>query len=87
MFPLVLPGVVSAFLFVFVVAIGASSEVQLLGGAGSSSISIMINDVMRVVNFPLAFAIATLVVVILVIALLVAEWLLGLSRLLSDLVS
>ena len=43
----------------------------------------MINDVMRVVNFPLAFAIATLVVVILVIALLVAEWLLGLSRLLS----
>ena len=29
-FPLVLPGVVSAFLFVFVVAIGASSEVQLL---------------------------------------------------------
>jgi putative spermidine/putrescine transport system permease protein len=86
-FPLVLPGVVSAFLFVFVVAIGASSEVQLLGGAGSSSISIMINDVMRVVNFPLAFAIATLVIVILVIALLVAEWLLGLSRLLSDLVS
>jgi len=47
----------------------------------------MINDVMRVVNFPLAFAIATLVVVILVIALLVAEWLLGLSRLRSDLVS
>ena len=87
MFPLVLPGVVSAFLFVFVVAIGASSEIQLLGGAGSSSISIMINDVMRVVNFPLAFAIATLVVVILVIALLRRRWLLGLSRLLSDLVS
>ena len=85
--PLILPGMVSAFLFVFVVAIGASMEVQLLGGAGASSISIMINDVMRVVNFPLAFAIATLVVVILVIALLVAEWLLGLSRLLSDLVS
>lgn len=84
-FPLILPGVVSGFLFVFVVAIGASSEVQLLGGAGASSISIMINDVMRVVNFPLAFAIATLVVVLLFIALLLAERLLGLSKLLTDL--
>jgi ABC-type spermidine/putrescine transport system permease subunit I len=83
-FPLILPGVVSGFLFVFVVAIGASSEVQLLGGAGASSISIMIDDVMRVVNFPLAFAIATLVVALLVLTLLVAERFLGLSRLLSD---
>lgn len=83
--PLILPGVVSGFLFVFVVAIGASSEVQLLGGAGVSSISIMINDVMRVVNFPLAFAIATLVVVMLFLALLFAQRLLGLSKLLSEL--
>ena len=83
--PLILPGVVSGFLFVFVVAIGVSSEVQLLGGAGVSSISIMINDVMRVVNFPLAFAIATLVVVMLFLALLLAERRLGLSKLLSEL--
>jgi len=56
--PLIMPGVVSCFLFVLVVAIGASSEIQLLGGAGASSISIMINDVMRVLNFPLAFVIS-----------------------------
>jgi nucleotide-binding universal stress UspA family protein len=37
---------------------GASSEIQLLGGAGASSISIMINDVMRVLNFSLAFVIS-----------------------------
>jgi putative spermidine/putrescine transport system permease protein len=84
--PLVMPGIISGFLFVFVVAIGASSEVQLLGGAGASSISIMINDVMRVVNFPLAFAIATLVVLLLLIALIAADRLLRLSKLFADLV-
>src|SRR5215831_4815392 len=58
--PLIMPGIIAGFLFVFVVAVGTSMEIQLLGGAGASSISsIMINDVMRVVNFPLAFAIAT----------------------------
>src|SRR4051812_41524152 len=51
--PLIMPGVLAGFLFVFVVAIGTSMEIQLLGGAGASSITIMINDVMRVVNFPL----------------------------------
>jgi len=83
--PLIMPGVASGFLFVLVVAIGASSEIQLLGGAGASSISIMINDVMRVVNFPLAFAIATLVVVLLLTALLGADRLLSLSKLFADL--
>ena len=47
-----MPGVIAGFLFVFVVALGTSTEIQLLGGAGDSSIAIMINDVMRVVNFP-----------------------------------
>ncbi len=45
-------------------AVGTSMEIQLLGGAGTSSISIMINDVLRVGKFPLAFAI-TMVNVIL----------------------
>src|SRR6202043_3496593 len=64
--PLIVPGIVAGFLFVFVVAIGTSMEIQLLGGAGVSSISIMIHDVLRVVNFPLAFAIATVVVALLI---------------------
>ena len=79
-----MPGVVAGFLFVFVVAIGASMEIQLLGGAGASSIAIMINDVMRVVNFPLAFAIATVVVILLISFIIVADRTLKLSPLFED---
>jgi len=83
--PLSLPGVIAGFLFVFVVALGTSTEIQLLGGAGDSSIAIMINDVMRVVNFPLAFAIATSVVVLMSVLILLANRWLGLSRMFEDL--
>ena len=82
--PLIMPGIVAGFLFVFVVAIGTSMEVQLLGGAGASSISIMINDVMRVVNFPLAFAIATVVVAVLIAIIVVADRMLRLSPMFED---
>jgi putative spermidine/putrescine transport system permease protein len=82
--PLIMPGIVAGFLFVFVVAIGTSMEVQLLGGAGASSISIMINDVMRVVNFPLAFAIATVVVALLIAVIIVADRMLRLSLMFED---
>lgn len=83
--PLVMPGIVAGFLFVFVVAVGTSMEIQLLGGAAASSISIMINDVLRVVNFPLAFAIATVVVALLMVLIIVANRALGLSRLFESL--
>jgi ABC-type spermidine/putrescine transport system permease subunit I len=83
--PLIMPGIVAGFLFVFVIAVGTSMEIQLLGGAGASSISIMINDVMRVVNFPLAFAIATVVVIFLIALIIIANGTLKLSRLLEDL--
>jgi len=82
--PLIMPGVIAGFLFVFVVAIGTSMEIQLLGGAGASSITIMINDVLRVVNFPLAFAIATVVTILLIVAIVVADRTLELSRLFED---
>src|SRR6202171_4951585 len=82
--PLIMPGVLAGFLFVFVVAIGTSMEIQLLGGAGASSITIMINDVMRVVNFPLAFAIATVVVILLIVVIIVADRALELSRFFED---
>jgi ABC-type spermidine/putrescine transport system permease subunit I len=82
--PLIMPGVIAGFLFVFVVAVGTSMEVQLLGGAGASSIAIMINDVLRVVNFPLAFAIATVVTIFLVVVVIVADRALKLSRLFED---
>jgi ABC-type spermidine/putrescine transport system permease subunit I len=82
--PLIMPGVLAGFLFVFVVAIGTSMEVQLLGGAGASSIAIMINDVMRVVNFPLAFAIATVASVLSILIVIVADRALKLSRFFED---
>jgi len=83
--PLAMPGVIAGFLFVFVVALGTSTEIQLLGGAGDSSIAIMINDVMRVVNFPLAFAIATTVIVFLSVIVILADRVLKLSRMFEDL--
>jgi putative spermidine/putrescine transport system permease protein len=82
--PLIMPGVLAGFLFVFVVAIGTSMEIQLLGGAGASSIAIMINDVLRVVNFPLAFAISTVVAILLIAVIIVADRALEFSRLFED---
>jgi len=82
--PLIMPVLLAGFLFVFVVAIGTSMEIQLLGGAGASSITIMINDVMRVVNFPLAFAIAIVVAILLIAVIIVADRALELSRLFED---
>jgi putative spermidine/putrescine transport system permease protein len=82
--PLSKSGIFAGFLFVFVMAAGSSTEVQMLGGAGASVISIMINDVMRVVNFPLAFAISTLVLVVLFAAVLIGNRLFGLTRLFED---
>jgi len=82
--PLIMPGMIAGFLFVFVVAIGASMEIQLLGGAGASSIAIMINDVMRVVNFPLAFSIATVVVILLIPIIIVAGRMLEHSSLFGE---
>ncbi len=55
--PLTYAGLFAGFLFVFVMVAGSSTEVQMLGGAGASIVSVMINDVMRVANYPLAFAI------------------------------
>jgi ABC-type spermidine/putrescine transport system permease subunit I len=82
--PLIMPGIVAGFLFVFVVSIGTSMEIQLLGGAGASSISIMINDVMRVANFSLAFAIATVVVILLIAVIIVADRALQLAFMFED---
>jgi putative spermidine/putrescine transport system permease protein len=59
-------------------------EIQLLGGAGASSIAIMINDVLRVVNFPLAFAISTVVAILLIAVIIVADRALEFSRLFED---
>ncbi len=56
--PLTYAGLFAGFLFVFVMVAGSSTEVQMLGGAGASIVSVMINDVMRVANYPLAFAIS-----------------------------
>lgn len=56
--PLTYAGLFAGFLFVFVIVAGSSTEVQMLGGAGASIVSVMINDVMRVANYPLAFAIS-----------------------------
>lgn len=82
--PLTKAGSFAGFLFVFVMALGSSTEVQMLGGAAASMISIMINDVMRVVNFPLAFAISSVVLVFLGAVLYLGNRYLGFSRLFED---
>lgn len=82
--PLTLSGVFAGFLFVFVMVAGSSTEVQMLGGAGASIVSVMINDVMRVANYPLAFAISTVVLAVIFSLVLVGNWTFGLARLFED---
>lgn len=82
--PLTLSGIFADFLFVFVMVVGSSTEVQMLGGAGASIVSVMINDVMRVANFPLAFAISTVVLVVIFGMVLIGDRAFGLARLFED---
>jgi len=82
--PLTLSGVFAGFLFVFVMVAGSSTEVQMLGGAGASIVSVMINDVMRVANYPLAFAISTIVLAVILGLVLIGNWTFGLARLFED---
>ncbi len=82
--PLTRSGLFAGFLFVFVMVVGSSTEVQMLGGAGASIVSVMVNDVMRVANFPLAFAISTVVLVVLFSLVLLGNWAFRLSRLFED---
>lgn len=83
--PLTLPGIFAGCLFVFVMVLGSSVEVQFLGGAAESMIAIMITDVMRVLNFPLAFAISTMVLAMLLVMLVIGNRYLGLSGLFRSL--
>ncbi|WFS04376.1 ABC transporter permease [Rhizobium tumorigenes] len=82
--PLTLSGIFAGFLFVFVMVVGSSTEVQMLGGAGASIVSVMINDVMRVANYPLAFAISTVVLAVIFSLVLVGNRLFGLASLFED---
>ncbi|OBZ95014.1 spermidine/putrescine ABC transporter [Pararhizobium polonicum] len=82
--PLTMPGIFAGFLFVFVMVVGSSTEVQMLGGAGASIVSVMINDVMRVANYPLAFAISTIVLVVIFGLVLIGNRLFGLASLFED---
>ena len=82
--PLTLSGIFAGFLFVFVMVAGSSTEVQMLGGAGATIVSVMINDVMRVANFPLAFAISTVVLVVIFALVLIGNRVFGLASLFED---
>ncbi|QWW71381.1 ABC transporter permease [Rhizobium sp. WYJ-E13] len=84
MIPLTMPGIFAGFLFVFVMVAGSSTEVQMLGGGGATIISVMINDVMRVANFPLAFAISTVVLAVIFTLVLIGNRLFGLASLFED---
>lgn len=84
MLPLTMSGIFAGFLFVFVMVAGSSTEVQMLGGAGASIVSVMINDVMRVANFPLAFAISTVVLSVIFALVLIGNRLFGLASLFED---
>ncbi|MQB40948.1 ABC transporter permease [Rhizobium sp. ICMP 5592] len=82
--PLTKSGVFAGFLFVFVMVVGSSTEVQMLGGAGASIVSVMINDVMRVANYPMAFAISTIVLVVIFGLVLIGNRIFGLASLFED---
>lgn len=82
--PLTKSGIFAGFLFVFVMVVGSSTEVQMLGGAGASIVSVMINDVMRVANYPMAFAISTIVLVVIFGLVLVGNRIFGLASLFED---
>ncbi|SIR18604.1 putative spermidine/putrescine transport system permease protein/spermidine/putrescine transport system permease protein [Rhizobium sp. RU20A] len=82
--PLTYAGLFAGFLFVFVMVAGSSTEVQMLGGAGASIVSVMINDVMRVANYPLAFAISVVMLITIFCMVLIGNAFFKLSGLFGE---
>lgn len=79
--PLTLPGVVAGSILVFVLAIGYFVTPAILGGGRSSTIAMAIkNQVLTLVDLPLAAATSVTLLVISVTALLVYERFSGVDR-------
>lgn len=68
-FPLSLPGIFAASIFVFVTAFGSTAIPVLLGGGGFSTIGTMLVSVLGVLNYPLAAAISSIAIVTMLVLL------------------
>jgi len=64
--PLSLPGVITGCIFVFVLAMGDFATTRLIGGGNVSSIGLLIQNLVTYLQFPLAAAVASLLVAALV---------------------
>lgn len=81
--PLSLPGVFAATIFVFVTAFGATALPTLLGGGGFAVMGNTILSVLNVLNYPLAAAISTVMIVTMVLLLLLWAYLYDLEQLVA----
>lgn len=66
--PLSLPGVMIGTVFVFVLSMGEFSTVRLIGGGNASSMGLAIQNFVNYIQFPPAAAVASVLVVILMIS-------------------
>jgi len=80
--PLSLPGVASGGLLVFILALGYFVTPSLLGGPKEQMVAVLIYQQTQLFNWPVAFALATVLLVVVVALYGLAVRLLGLGRIL-----
>lgn len=82
-FPLSLPGVFAATIFVFVVGFGSTTIPTLLGGGDFSVMGSSLLSVLGILNYPLAAAIATISIGTMIILLLLWSYLFNLKEMIT----
>jgi ABC-type spermidine/putrescine transport system permease subunit I len=81
--PLAAPGIVAAAIFIFVNSLGLFLVPDLLGGPGAANAGTLVVNAIAALDFPLAMAIAAIMVAMMVVLLLIGHWLFDLTKLLE----
>lgn len=82
-FPLSMPGIFAAGIFVFVTAFGSTAIPTLLGGGGYSTIGTTLTSVLGVLNYPLAAAISSIAIATMLVLLGLWMYLFDLEQLVA----
>ncbi len=81
--PLAAPGIFAAVIFIFVNGMGVFLIPDILGGPGAVNAGTLVVNAIAALDFPLAMAIAAIMVLVMVVLLLIGHWLFDLTKLLE----
>ncbi|HIL95523.1 MAG TPA: ABC transporter permease subunit, partial [Pseudomonadales bacterium] len=81
--PLAAPGIFAGGVFIFVNSLGVGLVPTILGGPGAVNAGLIVNQAIVAVDFPLAMAISTIMIVTMVLLLYLGHRLFNLTKILE----